>query len=217
MLDDPASRPRTTTAPLNVPPDVDQAVLVHVRPSRETAEHELKGEFVIGRSEGSLTIPDDQFLSSRHVAIRKQGDRYVVVDLESRNGTFAKVTRPMVLHGVTQIAIGSHMLRFYPTGRPGAGSAELVHVDQSGNEGESYLLSTGSAQIGRNEGNLKFPDDELVSDPHAEVSVENGGFTLRDLGSRTGTFVRIQGECILKDGDVFTAGQQVFRLTLGSG
>lgn len=219
MLDSPEDRSTrtTTTAPLNVPPDVEAAVLVHVRPTRETAEHQLTDDFVIGRTEGQLQIPEDHFLSSSHVAIRKRGANFVVVDLESRNGTFARISRPTPLEGVTQIAVGSQMLRFYPNGRPAAGGPEIVHLDENGKEGASYKLSTGSAQIGRTEGSLHFPEDELVSDPHAEIAQEDGAFVLWDLKSRTGTFVRIQGECILGDGDVFTAGQQVFRLTVSSG
>src|SRR6476660_9513835 len=52
------------------------------------------------------------------------------------------------------------------------------------------------ATIGRSDDNSIQLDDGYVSGHHAEVSFEHGRWTLRDLGSRNGTFIngeRVQG------------------------
>ncbi len=44
-------------------------------------------------------------------------------------------------------------------------------------------------RIGRSEGDLLLPFDRAISTSHAEIDFQNGGFTIRDLGSSNGTFV----------------------------
>jgi pSer/pThr/pTyr-binding forkhead associated (FHA) protein len=62
-----------------------------------------KKEYVIGRTEGDLTIPHDGQMSSRHAALRqttvKDQVRWAPVDLESTNGTFVRVGHAVLEHG----------------------------------------------------------------------------------------------------------------------
>jgi pSer/pThr/pTyr-binding forkhead associated (FHA) protein len=72
-------------------------------------------KFTIGRSEGDLVLPDDEQISKRHVSLNRQlvsGQyRWVVTDLESRNGLFVRVSRaPLRNHA--ELLIGSGRYRF---------------------------------------------------------------------------------------------------------
>ena len=58
--------------------------------------------FIIGRTEGDLQLPDDEQISSRHVALTRQvisgTTRWVVTDLQSRNGLFVRVGKAPLPH-----------------------------------------------------------------------------------------------------------------------
>ncbi|HEX6960775.1 MAG TPA: FHA domain-containing protein, partial [Lacipirellula sp.] len=59
-----------------------------------------------------------------------------------------------------------------------------------------------------------------VSGVHAELRVENGELYVKDLGSTNGTFVngaRLDGECMLKSGDLLQFAEVVFRVGLDRG
>lgn len=70
------------------------------------------------------------------------------------------------------------------------------------------------ATIGRADDNAIQLDDRFVSGHHAEVSFEHGQWTLRDLGSRNGTYVngeRVLGATPLDSGDIVQFGRMQLR------
>lgn len=77
---------------------------------------------------------------------------------------------------------------------------------------KAFALPSNVTVIGRRRNcDLRIPLD-LVSRRHCQVSVENGGLKVRDLGSRNGTFLngkRIQ-EAIAKAGDFIQIGPVLF-------
>lgn len=89
--------------------------------------------------------------------------------------------------------------------------ALLVHVTPSGVEEEEFTLrEQGATTIGRKEGDLTFPEDNRLSSPHASVSHTPDGYVLRDDGSNTGTFLKLQpGERTeMSSGDLLQVGRQ---------
>ncbi len=46
---------------------------------------------VFGRQSGHFSFPDDLLMSQRHAMVEEVGGRYIVTDLESRNGTMVRV------------------------------------------------------------------------------------------------------------------------------
>ena len=68
--------------------------------------------------------------------------------------------------------------------------------------------------MGRERGDVLFPEDGYVSGLHCRLAVENGKATLTDLGSSNGTFVRLKEETEVRTGDVLLMGQQLFRVTM---
>jgi pSer/pThr/pTyr-binding forkhead associated (FHA) protein len=92
------------------------------------------------------------------------------------------------------------------------GTAMLI-VKRGPNAGSKFLLDSDLTTVGRHPDSDIFLDDVTVSRRHAEFYRDQGGFTVRDVGSLNGTYVnrdRIE-ETDLYDGDEVQVGK--FRLT----
>jgi pSer/pThr/pTyr-binding forkhead associated (FHA) protein len=73
--------------------------------------------------------------------------------------------------------------------------------------------------MGREQGDIVFTDDPFLSRRHALIRVKNPDgpnpiYTLGDMESSNGTFLRIRGEVEIQHGDELRMGQQLFRLDL---
>lgn len=67
-----------------------------------------KEVFIIGRDEDCNIVLPDRQVSRRHAQIRRQDDRYILRDLDSKNGTFVngrEVREPYVLQDGDEIQI----------------------------------------------------------------------------------------------------------------
>jgi pSer/pThr/pTyr-binding forkhead associated (FHA) protein len=91
------------------------------------------------------------------------------------------------------------------------GRAKLILIRGDGVEGLSYQLNAENHLVGR-QGQLVFPDDPFVSPKHANLFYREGKLVVRDEGSLNGVYVRVRGTIEIGAGDVFLAGEQVFRL-----
>jgi pSer/pThr/pTyr-binding forkhead associated (FHA) protein len=91
------------------------------------------------------------------------------------------------------------------------GKAKLILIRGEGVEGLSYQLNAEQHLVGRN-GQLVFPDDPYVSPRHANLFYRNGKLVVRDEGSLNGVFWRVKGSIEVAPGDLFLAGEQLFRI-----
>ena len=75
---------------------------------------------VIGRTEGDVLIPHDEAVSSRHAELSRElvdGEfRWIFKDLDSTNGTFARVSQSLLKHNQT-LLLGCRSFRFDAAGR----------------------------------------------------------------------------------------------------
>ncbi|GAA3280741.1 peptide-binding protein [Streptomyces lavendulae subsp. lavendulae] len=74
----------------------------------------------------------------------------------------------------------------------------------------------GPLRIGRDPGNGLRLSHETVSRAHAELSLRDGVWILKDLGSTNGTTVngrRVTGSAVVRDGDQIGFGRMTFRLS----
>ncbi|HVT14517.1 MAG TPA: FHA domain-containing protein [Fimbriimonadaceae bacterium] len=195
-----------------------------------------KGWVVVrGRAEGASFVIHDKARigSAPYVEVQVKGDARVapvharfeeirgdffIVDLGSPGGVFvdgAKVTRQALKTG-SRIKVGSTEIEFwshpmpvaaYHTGVPIIAVAHSL-VDEMGNVTD---LSPGTLSIGRDQTcSLTLAYDSLVSRRHAEITLDDAGARLGDLGSRNGTTVngqRVTGSVVLADGDVIGIGR----------
>jgi len=78
----------------------------------------------------------------------------------------------------------------------------LVLLDEMGNVVQRFDRKTLDTTIGRQDGDIRFPDDPFMSPLHAKLSWEQDHLVVRDLGSRNGTWVFVEAPHRLADGDL---------------
>jgi pSer/pThr/pTyr-binding forkhead associated (FHA) protein len=186
--------------------------------------------FDIGRSEGSLNFNDDPYLAPRHARLVVKSGKVSVQGLDRVNGVFVKVQGSCELAPGDSFLVGKELLRFETVGAeerdPPAlvehgvrifGSApreawgRLRQLTVAGTARDIWHLSRPELVLGREEGDVTFPDDEFMSRRHATVKRVGQKARLEDLNSSNGTFVRIRGERELKSGDLLRVGDQLLR------
>jgi hypothetical protein len=74
--------------------------------------YEIKNEARIGRTEGSITFPNDAFMSSSHARVVKRDADFMLIDETSSNGTFIKVKNETRLEPGDVILVGGQLFRF---------------------------------------------------------------------------------------------------------
>jgi pSer/pThr/pTyr-binding forkhead associated (FHA) protein len=104
--------------------------------------------------------------------------------------------------------------------------ARLAQRTVEGVVRDVFNVRKAETVLGRESGDIVFPDDPFLSRRHAVLRIhgleprgndQSGGqrrFTLSDLGSSNGTFLKIHAEIPLRHGDHFRIGQQLFRFDL---
>jgi len=97
------------------------------------------------------------------------------------------------------------------TGRMAAGP-KLALLGDAGEIVQNYTLDRGEAVLGRGDADIRFETDHFMSPLHARLELREGQLWLRDLGSRNGTWMFIDGPTKLTDGDLVIVGSQVLRL-----
>ena len=94
---------------------------------------------------------------------------------------------------------------------PLARAIALSVLDEGGQTVGSHELKREETSVGRLDADIGFPDDPFISPIHAQFSVRAGEVYVRDLGSRNGTWVFLEGPYTLQDGDLILVGSQVIR------
>jgi hypothetical protein len=191
----------------------------------------LSGDlFDIGRSEGQRTFPDDLYMASRHARLTAPLGGLVVRALDPVNGVYLQLREPWDLQSGDLFYLGRELLRFEllpaderdpsPVAEHSVrllGSLQreswgrLRQLTVAGTTRDVFHLSRSEVRIGREEGDIVFPDDEFMSRRHAVLTRHGSRVRLEDQHSSNGTYVRLRGERELKSGDVLRIGDQVLR------
>lgn len=164
----------------------------------------IRGDrLVLGRTEGDVRIPHDGLLSSKHAELVRertsQGYRWSLVDLNSTNGTFVRISKTELRHK-NELLIGRGRYRFeYPAslGDPtvdmpaqespgtvnwqGGDIAALlptfVELVKGHEPGQRFTLSNQEYWIGRDARHcqLQRANDNFTSPRHARIFRESKG------------------------------------------
>jgi pSer/pThr/pTyr-binding forkhead associated (FHA) protein len=95
--------------------------------------------------------------------------------------------------------------------------ARLVVITQDGTPGRTFEITDSQVDIGREEGAVVLPNDPYVSPRHARLKKQGAGhFSVRDLGSVNGVYVRLRRTEKLEHGDLVLVGLEVLRFELVS-
>ena len=197
----------------------------------EAGTYQLPGRHAsIGRETGGI-FAGDSYLSPRHATFTVSGPgRASVKDESSLNGVYKKLSRdvPVEIRPNDVFRIGQEIIKFEPLAHeaPAPDGVERLGAPSKGYVGRIALVigreTTGNAfpvpeagiHIGRERGDVLFPEDGYVSGLHCHIAYEGGRVTLTDLGSSNGTFIRLREETDVQSGDVLLMGQQLFRVSM---
>ncbi len=183
----------------------------------------------VGRETGAI-FAGDSYLSPRHATFKQNGQKVSVKDEGSLNGVYKKLVRdvPVELRPHDMFRIGQEIIKFEPLAPapPSPDGVERLGSPAKGYVGRIALVIgreiTGNAfpipetgvHLGRERGDVLFPEDGYVSGLHCRIAPQGGQVLLTDLGSSNGSFVRLQAETEVINGDVLLMGQQLFRVTM---
>jgi len=213
----PPSAPAPAPAPVAVGPD-SRLRVTFTSGTRAGSSVELAGSVVrIGRAEGSAVwTPADRIVSAQHAKIVRLDSGYVLIDLESRNGTYLgghRIERSPLRHGdVVGLGPGGpeFKVEILAPARAAASGATVViprFEDLAARRQDGVFLdeaTVGEAPlvVGRTEEAGLRLDSPIVSRAHARFTRREGVLTVEDLDSSNGTFVE---------------GKRVERATLADG
>jgi pSer/pThr/pTyr-binding forkhead associated (FHA) protein len=201
--------------------------LTLIRPDgTEGGSHPLHhGENLVGRGQGHL-FDADPYLSPRHAEFVLSEEGLTVTDLHSLNGVFVKLTQEEPLESGDTLRIGQELLRFDvinpPT--PLEDGTEIIGTPNPGYwgrlsvivgrdvDGPAFPLFDETVVLGRERGDVLFPEDGYVSGTHAQITLRDGRVCLTDLGSSNGTFLRVREARLVPTGSLLLMGQQLFRV-----
>jgi pSer/pThr/pTyr-binding forkhead associated (FHA) protein len=213
----------TAAAPAAMP----RGRLILIRPDgSEGGSHPIQdGDNLIGRGQAPL-FDADAYLSPRHAELSVGPDGVTIRDLQSLNGVFLKISAEEPLDSGDIFRIGQELLRFeviappqaledgtdvMGTPNPGFWGRLSVIVGRDV-DGSAFPLFGEAIVLGRERGDILFPEDGYVSGTHARISLHDERVFLTDLGSSNGTFLRLRSERVIPTGSYMLMGQQLFRL-----
>jgi pSer/pThr/pTyr-binding forkhead associated (FHA) protein len=97
-----------------------------------------------------------------------------------------------------------------PVSSSGA-SPKLALLDRSGEITQRFELVNAVTTVGRQGADINFSDDDYLSPLHAQFLYLDGILSVRDLGSKNGTWLYLDEPHRLSDGDMILVGSQVLR------
>jgi pSer/pThr/pTyr-binding forkhead associated (FHA) protein len=213
-----------------------KARLVLIKPdgSEGTVFNLAAEKTTIGRTHGIIMFPKDPYISPRHADLVFKDEQLTITDLDSLNGIYYRMTGEVQIFPGTYFRIGRQLLRLEVPGDfqqmnieapqgddstfwgspPPQVWARLVQVLEGGKIGEIHLLTQPELIIGREEGEVRFPEDGFISSRHCLLANKGGDCHLRDLGSSNGTYLRIRKTHTLKSEDRIQIGNQVLKVDI---
>ncbi|MCB9592945.1 MAG: FHA domain-containing protein [Sandaracinaceae bacterium] len=186
-------------------------------------------EHIVGTTDAQIPFPSDPWVSPRHANFFYRNDKLIVKDEKSLNGVYIRVKQPTPIQPGTKFLCGKQVFRLDATPKDTSGPDpdqtyfysspkrpspfRVAQILEGGSDGMVYCARENSVQIGREDSDMNFPEDVFMSGSHAKIELAaNGSFSLVDLGSRNGTYMRIDGERELAHGDYLFVGHQLLRV-----
>ncbi|MCS6857265.1 MAG: FHA domain-containing protein [Sandaracinaceae bacterium] len=180
----------------------------------------------IGRHSGP-PFSNDSYLSPRHATFVFGPKGLIVRDEQSLNGIYIRLLpdQPVELQDGAIFRIGQELIRFERL----VPKAPVQGVEHMGSQagpfvgrialligresvGNCYCIPPKGLHLGRERGDILFPEDGYVSGLHCRIYESNGKVYLVDVGSSNGTFLRIRGEAHVPSGGILLMGQELLRV-----
>ncbi len=182
----------------------------------------------IGRAHGP-PFDSDAYLDPNHAELTATREGLRIDDLGSLNGVYLKLDGRSELQDQDMFRVGQELLLYedLPEPSPTDDGTERMGSPNPGYWGRvSVLVSPGRAcaafpikdegiTIGREFGEVVFPDDGYVSGTHCRIFGDDAGVFIEDLGSSNGTYMRVRSGQVVPLGSLVLVGQQLFRVDPG--
>jgi ribosomal protein L40E len=185
-------------------------------------------EHVAGRQQGAILFPDDSWLSPRHANFFYRDTKLFVRDEDSVNGVYLRIREPAIVSSGQMFLAGEQVFRLETAEALSDGaeadgtyfyasptknwSFRVVQILAGGIEGAIVHDDGGKLIIGREDCHMSFLQDRYLSSQHIEISDSKGEYTINDLDTQNGTFLRIDQERALDHGDYVFLGKQLLRV-----
>lgn len=182
----------------------------------------------IGRSHGP-PFDSDAYLDPDHARLTAVREGLLIDSANSLNGVYIKLDGRVELQHADFFRVGQELL-FYedlPEPTPTADGTERMGSPNPGYWGRvsvmvsptrsiaAYPIQDDGIGIGREDGDITFPDDGYVSGSHCRIIGDDDGVWLEDLGSSNGTYMRVRPNQLIRPSTLILIGQQLFRVELG--
>lgn len=210
-----------------------KAKLVLIRgEGSEGLSYHLKSEQHSAGRAGQLAFSDDPYVSPKHANFFYRDGKLVVRDEGSLNGVYLRIRGTVEIAPGDMFLAGDQLFRLDPAPRPADGQDQdgtyfysspkhpstfrLLQVLQGGAPGMLVCARGNTLQVGRDGCDLNFSTDTFLSTAHCRIEENGGKYTLTDLNSRNGTYVRIKTERELGHGDYVFLGRKLLRVELNT-
>lgn len=198
---------------------------------RTTVVPLVRDELTIGRKEGNAVRLTERNVSRRHARIRRDGDGFIVEDLDSYNGVFLndeRIQGQARLRPGDRLRIGDYRFALDADGAMPTAEASPVDLDFGGDDlrvapprlvmltppaaGAVYAVGDGM-RLGRAEDLEIWVNHRSISREHVRFREMEGQIVVEDLSSANGITVNDQpvASATLTSGDVLGLGQVKFR------
>jgi pSer/pThr/pTyr-binding forkhead associated (FHA) protein len=181
-------------------------------------------EAILGRApESGVPLTGESFCHPHEALVTWKNGKLLLEDIDGGSGVFLRIRTPVEIGIGDEFIVGDQLVRIcenpVPDVTPGDGptyfyssptwlsSFRIVQIYEGDREGASVVARGTTVIVGRSVADLIFVNDSLVDEQHCIVEEQAGTIVLTDLGSRTGTFVRVKGETELAHGDEILVGR----------
>ncbi|MCX7624753.1 MAG: FHA domain-containing protein [Candidatus Sumerlaeaceae bacterium] len=186
----------------------------------------------IGRAKDNDIVIENLSVSRNHARIRRQGNTYVLTDLNSANGTFVnnvRITKTEILDGDV-ITIGKHHIVFVNKDLSESDvlvealAAERTMVIERADRigvlcftegkmrGKTYPLTKAETSIGKSpQCDIVISDDWFLAKKQAIIARRGSEYEIRDLGTLRRTRINgkpLTGSQKLNEGDTIEVGSE---------
>lgn len=187
-------------------------------------------DHLAGRVEGAILFTEDKWLSPKHANFFYRDDRLEVRDEGSCNGVYVCFRKEASIKDGAMFLAGEQVFKvervpeyiddpsedgtyFFSSPRRDP-SFRVVQILEGGGNGMIVHAKDGKVEIGREGGDMNFPNDPYISSRHLRVEMSGSALKIVDLGSKNGTYLRISGEKALAHGDYLFIGKQLLRVEI---
>lgn len=211
-------------------PGKARLILIRGTEGADGLSYLLQGtEHIAGTTDSQIPFPHDGWVSPRHANFFYRGEKLLVRDEGSLNGVYIRVREPAPITPNSLFLCGEQVFRLDATPKDTSGPDpdqtyfysspkrpspfRLTQILEGGTDGMVYCARENAIQIGREDSDMNFPEDVFMSGSHAKIELaSNGNYSLVDLGSRNGTYIRVERERELGHGDYLFIGHQLLRV-----